>query len=96
MNGTYLYIVNKHLSSWALLGLKATLEKRPFENIVGKGENAGYQHFLFFPQCFLTIPKRISIFKLHFLCPLQMLSIWTGLKISHFGKELTLYQMTKF
>ena len=24
-----------------------------FENIVGKGENAGYQHFLLFPQCFL-------------------------------------------
>ena len=22
------------------------------ENIVAKGENAGYQHFLFFPQCF--------------------------------------------
>ena len=22
------------------------------ENIVGKGENAGYHHFLFFPQCF--------------------------------------------
>ena len=22
------------------------------ENIVGKGENAVYQHFLFFPQCF--------------------------------------------
>ena len=22
------------------------------ENIVGKGENAGYQHFLPFPQCF--------------------------------------------
>ena len=22
------------------------------ENIVGKGENAGYQHFLFLPQCF--------------------------------------------
>ena len=22
------------------------------ENIVGKGENAGYQHFLHFPQCF--------------------------------------------
>ena len=21
-------------------------------NIVGKGENAGYQHFLLFPQCF--------------------------------------------
>ena len=23
------------------------------ENFVGKGENAGYQHFLLFPQCFL-------------------------------------------
>ena len=23
------------------------------ENIVGKGENAGYLHFLHFPQCFL-------------------------------------------
>ena len=22
------------------------------ENIAGKGENAGYQHFLLFPQCF--------------------------------------------
>ena len=22
------------------------------QNIVGKGENAGYQHFLLFPQCF--------------------------------------------
>ena len=22
------------------------------ENIVGKGENAGYQHFLLSPQCF--------------------------------------------
>ena len=22
------------------------------ENIVGKGENAGYQHLFFFPQCF--------------------------------------------
>ena len=26
--------------------LLMTLYKRPFENIVGKGENAGYQHFL--------------------------------------------------
>ena len=22
------------------------------ENIMGKGENAGYQHFLLYPQCF--------------------------------------------
>ena len=25
------------------------------ENIVGKGENAGYQRFLLFPQCFQTL-----------------------------------------
>ena len=30
--------------------LKFVLEM--LENIVGKGENAGYQHFLLFPQCF--------------------------------------------
>ena len=28
----------------------------------GKGENAGNQHFLLFPQCFLTFPNQISIF----------------------------------
>ena len=28
------------------------------ENIVGKGENAGYQHFLLFQQCF---PKRFNV-----------------------------------
>ena len=30
--------------------LKFVLER--IENIKGKGENAGYQHFLLFPQCF--------------------------------------------
>ena len=30
--------------------LKFVLER--VENIVGKGENDGYQHFLLFPQCF--------------------------------------------
>ena len=25
------------------------------QNIVGKGYNVGYQHFLFFPQCFLKV-----------------------------------------
>ena len=29
---------------------KCVLDK--IENIVGKEENAGYQHFLLFPQCF--------------------------------------------
>ena len=28
-----------------------TLEKEAFENLLGKGENAGNQHFLTFPKC---------------------------------------------
>ena len=35
------------------------LRKHPFENIVGKGENAFNQHFLFFPQCFLTSQSKL-------------------------------------
>ena len=33
------------------------------ENIVGKGENAGYQHFLLFPQCFLklSLPEVLKV-----------------------------------
>ena len=27
------------------------------ENILGKGENAGYQYFLFFPNCFQKTPS---------------------------------------
>ena len=39
--------------------LLTTLYQKAFENIVGKGENAGYQHFLLFPQCFLNNPGKI-------------------------------------
>ena len=33
------------------------------ENIVGKGENAGYQHFLLFSQCFqmLSFPLVLKV-----------------------------------
>ena len=34
-----------------------TLNKNPFENIDGKEENAGDQHFLLSPQMF-TIPRK--------------------------------------
>ena len=37
-----------------------TLKKKAVENVVGKGEKAGSQHFLLFPKCFLPIPKRSS------------------------------------
>ena len=30
-----------------------------FENFIGKGENAGYQHFLLFKQCF----KKLSVWR---------------------------------
>ena len=39
--------------------LLTTLKQRTFENIVGKGENAGNRHFLLFPQCFQPSPNQI-------------------------------------
>ena len=35
--------------------------KRSFENIVGKEENAGKQHFLFVPQCFPSYETQLSV-----------------------------------
>ena len=57
--------------------LLTTPRKKPFENIVGKGENAGNQHFLLFPQCFLPYQRQELSFELHLFCRLQMLSIWS-------------------
>ena len=61
--------------------LLMTLKKKPFKSIVGKGESAGNKHFLLFPQCFLPISKRTSDVKLHLYYHLQMLWVWTSLKI---------------
>ena len=63
---------------------------KPFENIAGKGHNAGNQHFLLFPQCFQPFLKQASIFQYHLSC-LQVLSIWTRLKFLSFGKVLTIF-----
>ena len=49
--------------------LLTTLGKKTFENIVEKGENAGNQHFLLFPQCLYPSQKQISIS--HLFCHLQ-------------------------
>ena len=66
-----------------------TLKKEPFKNIVGKEENAGNQHFLPFPQCFLSYPEQILPFGSPSIC-LQMLSIWTAQKFCRVvkGKEI--------
>ena len=42
--------------------LLTTLRKRPFENIVGKEENAGNQYFLLFPRCFLPFLTKFQFF----------------------------------
>ena len=45
------------------------LKQKPFENIVGKGENAGNQQLLLFRQCFLLITKREgSVLTLYLIC----------------------------
>ena len=56
-----------------------TLGEKPFENIVGKGENTGDQHF---PKMFSNLHKKnkTAQFELHQKCRLQILCIWTWLK----------------
>ena len=40
--------------------------------MVGKEENAGDQHLLRSPQCFLAFPKEISVFDSHLFYSLQI------------------------
>ena len=54
------------------------------ENIVGKGENAGYQHFLLFPQCFQKLSLSGSLKSQD--CVVKVLKGNTGTEIC-----LTLY-----
>ena len=41
-------------------------KKEAFENIVGKGEKAGNQHFLLFPQCFLPSQKQFLFLRCNY------------------------------
>ena len=68
--------------------LLMTQRKKAFENIVRKGENAGNQHFLLFPQCFLPYHRQIVSFLPHLNSHLQMHSIWTSVTFSHLVKTL--------
>ena len=65
-----------------------TSVKKPFENIVGKGENAGNQHFLLFPQCFLPFLLQNSFFKSHLILLSANAFNLDQSKILLFGKEL--------
>ena len=64
------------------------LYKNPFENIVGKGENAGNQHFGLFPQCFQLFPKEISIFLSRFFLSSANAFNLDQSKTLSFSKEL--------
>ena len=56
---TLIYAINLIISRLCRLSFFTTLRKKPFKNIVEKGENAVNQHFLLFPQCFLdTLSKK--------------------------------------
>ena len=63
-----------------------TQGKKPFENIVGKEENAGNQHFLLFPQCFLQYQRQKAILNLKYaLClsfDILIFFVWQGVKFS--------------
>ena len=64
-------------------------KRRAFENIVGKGENAGYQHFLFFPQCLFSVcPKSKFNFSFQFILSSANAFNLNQSKIFSFGKEL--------
>ena len=75
------------------------MNTRPFENIVEKGEkgeNAGYQHFLIFPLCFLPHPpppkkkKKIFFFLVTFILSAESFSNLDHSRILSFGKVLNL------
>ena len=67
--------------------LLRTMKKKTFENIVGKEENAGNQHFLLFPSCFLHYQRQKSANDLHLNFHLQLLSILICLKFCFVDKE---------
>ena len=69
-----------------------TLKKITFENIVGKEENAGNQHFLLFPQCFYPSQKEFLFLRCIY-CFILLSANAFNLDWSKnllFGKELTL------
>ena len=59
------------------------LEKKPFENIVGKAEIACTSNFSFSHNVFYFIKDRNYHFRN--ICCLQMLSIWSGPKLCRVG-----------
>ena len=60
----------------------------PFENIVGKGENAGNQHFLLFPQCLYPFKTKFIFSAELSLLSANAFNLDQSKKLS-FGEELS-------
>ena len=53
----------------------------PSENIVGKGGNAGIQHFVSFSTVFSTLFKdKVAFFEPQLICRLHIVPTWMSLK----------------
>ena len=87
MDWSKILLFGKDLTHSQLL---TPLEKKVFENIVGKGESPGNLYFLLFPQFFLLFPTQISTFEsLLFLSSANALNLDKPKTLS-FGKDLNL------
>ena len=77
-----------------MLSIWTSLNDPGEENIVGKGENVGNQHFLLLQECFLPVPKQNAIFQSIILLSANAF-ILDQSKLLLCGKELKHLQMTK-
>ena len=75
MTKFYTYLDEKDLPQNPKSLILIITNEKTFENVVGKGENAGNQHFLLFPHCFLPYHRQKSLFKQCIICLLIVLSI---------------------
>ena len=73
------------------------LSKNSLENMWVKGENAGNQHFLPYPQCFVMFSTQLKK-KLHHLVlnEIVIYKCFQFVQGLQFVFSFTLYQMTKF
>ena len=84
-SGLYVDLVNNpELKSFASR-LLLTVKKKALQNIVGKEENAGHQHFLLFQLCFLASQREIVILAMFNTCMLSAISFFHPLE--NFNKE---------
>ena len=67
------------------------LKKKALENNVGKGENAGNQHFLLFAKSFLLQHREIAIFVTFNFLFANAFNLVAS-EIFSFGKELSLWK----